>query len=328
VFPKILAMKILCFFCLCLAFTSQAQKIAIHEPEVDSSYIELHYSEWSLRAFGAIRYHNLILMNDRVKISFTPDSPFSIGAGFAYRFIVLDMGLRLNRNKDLSRFDFQSQLLIKHHLIELVLQNYQGFQKKVNGSGGGFREDLTSTIFTLNHLYNINNKKLTLSSALSGNKVQKKSAGTMLLGGYFSYNKVQADSVLFSGGDFNEFGEITNYEMINAGVYLGYAYTLVLPQKIFLFGSFSPGIGFNFAKINALETYEPPIFPAGKLNFRIAVGRYSDRTYVILALTTNLSFINLGYGNRYRQNAGNIKLVFGYRFKSKNIITKKIDETF
>jgi Domain of unknown function (DUF4421) len=330
-FSLIRFLKTLTIFCILLGSSQKikAQKIHIPEPEVDTSYIKLHYGEWSLRAFGALRYHNLTLKNDQNgKVRYTPDNPLSIGFGFAYRFIVLDLGLRLNNDKELTKLDFQSQLLIKNNLIEVVFQSYQGFQKKINGSSRGFRKDLKSTIFTLNHFYNINPRKLTLSSALAGNKVQRKSAGTLLLGSYLSYNKVTADSILFSGGDFNDFGKISNYKMLNLGAYFGYAYTLVLPKKMFLFGFVSPGIGLNFAKIDALETYTPPVFPAGKLHFRVAVGRYSNRTYVILGLTTNLSLINLGHGNRYRQNAGNIKLVFGYRFNSKNKITETIDKTF
>ncbi len=315
-----------------LSKKSAAQKIHISDPEVDSSFIQYNKKEWSLRAFGVTKFHNIILKNsDKTTIKYRPNNPFSFGLGFTYRFLIIDLGIVLNKKAQFENFDFQSNLLLKQNLIEFVFQKYQGFYQLIDKSDKLFRDDLKSTFFTINHFYNVNDKKLSLGTALAGNKIQMKSTGTVILGSYLSYNKIAADSSLVDFSNQPQFDRETRFktlEMYNVGAYFGYAYSLVLPKNFIVFSNLTPGIGFNFAEATGDETYKPPIFPAGKLNFRIAIGNYSKRIYTILGFNTNLSLINLGNGNSLRHNAGQIKLVIGYRMKKSNKIIETIDKTF
>jgi len=326
--------KALLVFCICLGISIKigAQVIPIPDPEVDSSYIKLDYNTWSLRAFAIIKYQSLVLSNSSgEQIKYTPTNPFSTGVGFAYRFIILDLGIRINKDKEFKRFDLQANLVFKKHMIEILVQRYQGFQTTLNNSEEYFRDDIISDLFNYNHFYNFNNKQLSLGSSYSGNKIQKKSTGTFIVGGYLSYSKIKADSTLIPtliDGDFTNIATLTEFSMVNIGAYFGYAYSLVLPHNFIFFGSASPGIGFNFTNATAYEDLQPPIFPAGKFHFRVSIGYYTKRIYTILGLTTNLSIVSLGEATRLRQNGGQIKLVFGYRFRSKIILTKTIDKTF
>ena len=326
--------KALLILCICLGFSIKigAQVIPIPDPEVDSSYVKVDYNSWSLRAFSVFKYHNLVFSNSSGgQIKYIPTDPFSVGVGFAYQFIILDFGIRINKDNTLARFDFQANLVFKKNMIEILAQRYQGFQTTIADSKEYFRDDITSTLFNYSHFYNFNNKQLSLASTYSGNKIQKKSTGTFLVGGYLSYSKIKADSSLvptFIDGEITNIDTSSEFSMLNIGAYFGYAYSLVLPHNFIFFGSISPGIGFNFADAKIDEDFQPPIFPAGKFHFRASFGYYTKRIYTILGLTTNLSVVSLGDGFRFRQNGGQIKLVFGYRFYSGNPVTETIDKTF
>ena len=311
---------------------ANAQKLKIPEPEVDSSYIELDYKRWSLRAFGVIKFHTIILKSDQGgKVKYTPTDPLSIGLGFSYRFLLIDIGIRLNKDNTLSRHDLQGSLLFKKSLFELIIQRYEGFQERADNSIDYFRNDLRSSLFAINYFYNFNNDKLSLGSVLAGNRIQIKSTGAFVLGGYFSFNQVKADSSLVSSSSdnpFNEYANFTNLKTINLGAYFGYAYSLALPYNFAFFTTLNPGLGFSFSKVEGSESYEPPVFPSGKLHFRASLGHYSKKVYIIFSFNTYVSFIRLGHGNRYWLNAGQLKLAVGYRMKSKNKITETIDRTF
>ncbi len=326
--------KALLFLCFSLvsAPKPKAQTIPIADPKLDTSYVQLDYDTWSLRAFGVIKYHNFVLSNQSgEKIKYTPINPFSVGLGFAYRFIIMDAGFRLNKDNRLTRFDFNANLVFNKNMFEILLQRYEGFEGTIGTSTEYFREDIRSTLFNINQFYNFNNKKLSLGSTLSGNKIQQRSTGTFILGGYFSYSKIEADWSLVPSSrekDFNKEADFTEYSAINIGAYFGYAYSLVLYEKYILFTSVSPGIGLNFANVKGIENYKPPIFPVGKLHFIASIGYYTKRIYIIMALSTNLFITSLGNENRLKQNAGQIKLAFGYRIYSKNPLTKTIDKAF
>jgi hypothetical protein len=311
---------------------ANAQKLNIPDPELDSAYVEVDYKQWSIRAFGVIKYHTVILKNNKGGVvKYFPTDPLSIGLGFAYRFLLIDIGIRLNKDNTLSRLDLHGNLVLKKNLIEVFIQRYEGFQERADNSINLFRDDLKSSLFAINHFYNFNNKKLSLGSVLAGNKIQKKSTGTFVLGSYFSYNQVKADSSIVNSSEqnsFNEFANFTNLKTINFGAYFGYAYSLVLPKNFAFFSTINPGLGFNISKSEGDETYTPPIFPSGKLNFRASLGHYAKRIYIILGFNTYLTFIKLGHGNRYTLNAGQLKLAIGYRMNSKNKITETIDKTF
>jgi len=325
---------IILFFGLGSSPKANAQKplIPIPEPEVDSNYIKLDYKKWSLRAFGVIKFHTLILKSDKGgKVRYTPTDPLSIGLGFSYRFLLIDVGIRLNKDNTLSRLDLQGSLVLKKSLIEVLVQRYEGFQERADNSIDIFRNDLKSSLFAINHFYNFNNKKLSLGSVLAGNRIQKKSTGTFVLGSYISFNQVKSDSSLVSsssGNSFNEYANFTNLKTINFGAYFGYAYSLVLPHNFAFFSSLTPGLGFSFTKVEDDVSYTPPVFPSGKLHFRASLGHYAKKIYIILSFSNYLSIINLGHGNRYQLNAGQLKLAVGYRMKSQNKITETIDKTF
>lgn len=325
---------ILILLCLWPGFsnTSNAQIVPISDPEMDSTYIELNYTTWSLRAFGAFKYHNLVISNNSGgKIKYVPTNPFSAGVGFAYRFIIMDIGFRINKDYRITRFDCITNLVFQKIMFEILTQRYEGFEEVIGTSEEYLRDDIKSTLISISQFYNFNNQKLSLSSTFSGNKIQKRSTGAFIIGSYFSYSKIESDSSLIPASvknQFNDSANFNNFSTLNVGAYFGYAYGLVLPGNFIFFSNLIPGIGFNFTTENDSETYMPPIFPAGKLHFRISCGYYTKRIYTILGLTTNLSVISLGDENRFRQNGGQIKLVFGYRFNSINPLTKTIDKTF
>jgi uncharacterized protein DUF4421 len=326
-------------FCLSIIAVNSvySQKIPLFkDPLVDSTYVDLLPGKWSLRAYSSAPYQVFSIRNKEndQQIKYRPNNILGIGLGFSYRFLVVDLGLNLKTKLSdaTSRIDLQMSLLMQKHLLDLYLQTYSGFEiAQAPTDQGEFREDIRSSALGINYHYNFNGKKLSFRSAFSGDQLQRRSTGTLTLGGYFSHYRLKADSSIIAPSSqiyFNEYTNITTSNHTGLGISSGFAYSFVFPMNFFLFTGASPGIGLNFGKVEADQSYTPPLGPELKLNVKTSFGYAGPRIYVICSFTSDYYFINLGHQNRFRYNPAKIKLVFGYRLQSKVKFLEKVNDNF
>lgn len=299
------------------------------EPEVDSSFVDLNYDKWSLRLTSMYKHQNLLFSNTSGEtVKYVPNDRTSAGVGFSYKNLVIDLGIRLlfNREDFTSRFDLQGELALKQHLVDVIVQRYKGFNKTNTLEQTTFRDDMRSWVLGMNYFYNFNHQKLSIRSVITGNRQQKKAAGSFLLGGFFSVQDLEADTSILTSldGDFNEFAMMENSALYNVGVLGGYAFILPITKEFFFFGGVSPGIGLNLGHVAGTRSYDLRLHPMGKVNTRAALGYIGSRWYSGVYYNSDYFIFNLDHDNLFRYNIGKFKLVLGYKFNAKGTLIEDI----
>lgn len=329
----------LVFLLFILGESLSAQKIPIlSDPKVDSNYIDLLSSQWSLRWIGAFRGFNYRLRDrDNARsLRYKPNNRIGVGMGVSYRAFIFDFGVTLKVEEQkfsTDRFNMQGTLALNQHFIDFNVQTLSGLDlDEPSEELIAFREDMKVSNVGINYFYHSNRRRLSLRSAFVGDRIQKRSAGAITLGGYFNWYRMEADSSVVPSpfrGNFKPESLLTRYESTSFGLSIGAAYTWVLPNKFFLFASPNPGIGINIGTLYTEQgQYDAPVGPNLKLLIKTAFGYAGDRWYASLSFTNDFYFFNIDNNNRYRYDPGRLKLAIGYRLRSKLKILEKADELF
>ena len=301
----------------------------------DSTYINAYPSKWSVRVYSASKYQQFHLVSQSIhsQLKYTPNKTYVLGVGVTYRRFSLDLGLSAfnshpynDKEHETSSGDFIGSLYSRSHLFEMYIQYAKGmFGKDVETgllqtpeSPYFFRPDLRTFNLGLDYNHLFNSKRITLSS-LTGTEIQKKSAGGLMIGTFFSSYALRADSSLVPDTLFSSFEEhirITDAYIFSAGIDAGFAYTLVLPAHFYITISAAPGISGSFADLKANNTWttsKDAFHFSYKLLVRSAVGYGGKKFYSVLALVYDKNFINTGHSNYFIYDITKVKLVFGYR---------------
>ncbi|MEQ9166773.1 MAG: DUF4421 family protein [Fulvivirga sp.] len=318
-------MKIASCFYLILstfAFSQATAQSLVKElsPKVDTTYVDLSYDSWSIRALGTYKYQNPVIKDAAGNVvRLIPKNPTSIGIGMAYKFLAVDIGIRLLLvSGDItSRFDLQGEASFGNHLADLTVQRYKGFDQE-GAMRSIFRNDIRSTVVGVNYLYNFNSKKLSIRSVFTGNRRQKKSAGSFTVGGFISVQDIAADSSIVAGEEgFDERAQLQNSRFNIIGIQGGYNYMLVLPYRFYVFGGLTPGMGLLNGEVTATDHYDINSRLVTKLNIRAAVGHNGQRFYSGIVYGSDIFFMNISADNKFNYNIGKLKLVIGYKFNRK-----------
>ncbi|HAF28144.1 MAG TPA: hypothetical protein DCG75_03760 [Bacteroidales bacterium] len=288
------------------------------------------------------KFHSIELENPDInkKLKYEPNGNTSIMLGFNYKWLGLGFNFSpgfLNKDDEIygesSRFDTQLNIYTKSFGIDAHLQYYKGFYLKnpdkfIDWQNDFYpqRTDLESLSFGLSAYYFFNNKKFSYKAAFNRTQVQKKSAGSFILGTY-----VNAIIVNSPGGfiptelpdSLLAFYNLDAYVTNSVGVSGGYTYTLVFLKNFFINASLVPGFGYrsatfqtneNDTKVNGSIT--------GSLNARVALGYegkhlYAGLTFVSFVDSYNYESISIS------SSTGNIRFFIGTRLNVGHLFKKK-----
>jgi len=312
---KNLLISILLSCLTCLHCHGQEDIMKSIAPEVDTNYVDLLYDSWSIRSVATFKYQNLILRNDNGDIiRFIPKDRTAVGLGFAYKFLAVDVALRLLLARDnfTKRFDFQGDIALQKHLVDINVQRYEGFEKR-GKTLTTFREDVRSWVIGLNYFYNFNHRKLSIRSVFTGNRRQKKSAGSFVLGGFISVQDLESDSTLSAGETGFDSGLIRNARFNLTGIQGGYTYLKTLPANFYLFGGIMPGMGLNNGFTRDANQNDINMEPMFKLSVNAAAGHIGKRFYGGVIYSADYFLLNIENRNNLDYNIGKIKFVIGYK---------------
>jgi len=301
-------------------------------PPPDSAYIEVLPNLWSLRVSATVKNQGNSIRSRESggTVRYRPNNILSLGLGFSYKFLVIDLGINLKLNKQdaTERFDFQGSIIGRKYLIDAFIQVYEGYKlANVTDAEQPFRDDLKVTNFGVNIMRTFGGSRLSIRSAFIGSEIQKRATGAFIAGGFFSNFHLRADSSIIPPervADFNEYANLVQIDLLNFGVGGGYAYSLVLPKNWFLFLAVLPGIGLNFGDLHAEKWYNPPVGPFIKIHARAALGRSSIKNYQIISFSSDFFFMDFGHENFYRYNFGKIKFIYGFRLENRKSPLRKV----
>ena len=222
----------------------------------------------SLWLFGINKEYlfTIVHMSSHKHLDFRPNSATKLGFGFNYKWLGLGFALNMPwaKNDDdvyghTTRIDLQINIFTRSFGMDISAQYYKGYyiaNPKDFMSWTKPQYPLLPNLATLSTeisgYYFTNNKKFSYRAAFVRNEIQKKSAGSFIIGGY-----LRADISDSPGGfipsDFpinlRDTFNIRNFSSANLGITMGYTYTFVFLKNFFINLSAVPGIGLKASKM-------------------------------------------------------------------------------
>jgi hypothetical protein len=265
-----------------------------------------------------------------------PTGSVNLGFGFNYKWfgIAFSFGLPSNQ-KDKEEFgetqkrDYQINIYTDAFVAQGNMQRYKGFHASeiTEGSNGivnGFAQTpIISSLETYSlgasAWYFFNNKKFSYKAAYVRNAIQTKSAGSTIVGLYYNLDVANANSSI---GDNlpdsiqNDF-DVAGYRSRTIGISAGYSYTWVIKKKLYVNGTFVPGIGLkNVSLETGSNTIEIKDGFTGRLAFNFAMG-YEAKHFLVGLRTFNSSRMFEADGLRISPTTNSVLLFVGKRFNVK-----------
>lgn len=261
--------------CTCLYFPLSGQKKTFLqkaggwlESENDTTYIEEHTKDITARLFGSRKYNYYDIVDNRngkdQEVLYRPNTPFNVGFGFNYRFIGINIAFNLpvinkqDKYGETKFLDLQSHLYTRRLVLDFYGQFYRGYYIANTNTLFGtpaatgpvmLRPDVKNMNLGLNVQYVFNSKRFSYRAAYLQNDYQKKSAGSLLIGGEIFGFRMKGDSSLIPSNipKENFFNDVKFYRtrIISTAANAGYAYTFVYKKHFFATVSLSGSLGVN-----------------------------------------------------------------------------------
>lgn len=300
----------------------------------DTNYITNYGNELALRLV-AVNKFNYFRLHDRInksRIRYRPVRDISLGVGVSYRWFALDitfsLGLRENSEFENTRsFDFQGRFYSSKQFISATIQYYQGYKF---GSLGGLsneinedskrREDIRTINFGLQYLFAINYTRFSLKAPFVFNEVQKKSAGSLIIGANFGIFTMVADSSVVPPELQNSFSPalyLQDLNILRAGVSFGYMYTFVFKKHFFVTLGIIPGINVNSGDYYNTKREFITLNVHGKFSSMNAIGYNGRRIHAGVNFTVDSYFSRLEEKMFAEIGHGKLSVFLGYRFTNR-----------
>lgn len=300
----------------------------------DTNYIYNYGNEIAVKLVSVNKY-NYFRIRDRINstsLRYRPVHDISLGMGVSYKWFALDitfsLGLRNNSEfENTKSFDFQGRMFSSKQFISTTIQYYQGYKlSSVVGTDvpvnekSTRREDIRTINFGLQYMYSFNYTKFSLKAPFVFNEVQRKSAGSTIIGASFSMFVMDADSSIVPpeiSSSYEPNLHLLDLNVLSLAVSLGYMYSFVYKEHFFLTLSLIPGINLNSGDyLTEARNMISPNFNF-KLNTMNAIG-YNGRKFF-----TGIHFLADGFFSRVDKKLtaeighGKASFFVGYRFGRK-----------
>ncbi len=322
------------------------QMICITHACRDTNYIKDFYTDYFIfRAYECTKFNNFKLINKGDKLVYKQNQHNDLGIGFNYKVLFLNIEFTIpftEKNRDIygttHSFDVQTYFYVKKFVVDIYTQFYQGYylnngNQELSGVQTPkviLRPDIKTTDLDANVTYVLNNDRFSFNAPFTQNEIQKKSAGSILLGGGIYFSKGKADSSfipsMMKNTDFFQGRRFNKFSYTSLGCNAGYAYTQVIRKHFYVMGALTGGPGIGYSVIQNFQTDQKD----GKLGItynasaKFAAGWSSDRyfagiTYLRLMTVNN----SVAADTREEGNSGNFQFTVAQRFKLKKSLIPK-----
>jgi Domain of unknown function (DUF4421) len=334
-------MKRTLFFISTLLCVSVFAQVEIDASPVDSTVSTDRYVDYSnqllLKVMTVVKSNKQVIenTNNSQSLKLSPYGISSLGFGFNYKWLGLGIAFGLPASDEdvakygkTKRFDFQLNIYSKKFVIDAFAQQYNGYYienptELTNWNETFFpqRDSMETISIGVGGFYVFNHKKLSYKAAYVRNAVQKKSAGSFLLGGFYNLDyagfKSGSNSYFipnyFPVAVQDTFG-LTGYKARSFGVSFGYSYTVVFLKHFFINASLIPGVGIKdltVGKTDGEEINEKGA--AARFVVRAALG-YENK-YFLMGLTTYTTTGTYEFdGFKIQPSTNNVKVFIAKRF--------------
>ncbi|AWW33124.1 signal protein [Echinicola strongylocentroti] len=295
----------------------------------DTSYFERFPEMVTGRMYMSRKYTGVDI-NDRLgeisTLRYRPNSTLNLGVGASYNVFTLNLALGFGflnpevGKGDTKYLDAQVHAYPDKWAIDGFAQIYNGYHLVPEGDFAienenyYYRPDMKVREFGASVKYVFNGEKFSYKAAFLQTEWQKKSAGSLLVGGEVFGGLAKGDSSLIpSQAMIDPSRDFDKLFFVEAGPNIGYAYTLVIDQHYFVMGSATGNIGVGFTNQYGLEKTTNWSVNANYF-LKASVGYNSERW----AVNANYVYskVRLAKNNDFNNSilTGNYRLNLIYRF--------------
>lgn len=310
---------------------------------VENIYYDEFTEKLLVKFTNSLKYTKLDITNKNTlkRLKLAPTGTLDLGLAFNYKWfgIGVSLGLPSGEMSDStkgksSRFDMQLSMYSKKFVVDALYQRYKGFH--VQNPGDFANWDSTTILPQLPAMENysigasayyiLNHKKLSYRAAYVRNAIQKKSAGSLLVGPFFNVDAASTENGFVPENlpqSVRDTFAIDFFSSTSYGLAVGYTYSVVIAKKMFINFSIVPGIGVKDLKtsLNGIPRASKKGVSA-RITYRFAMG-YEHRWF-LLGLTlygTQGAIVIDNY--EFSPGAGMLKLFVAKRFDVKGKGKKK-----
>jgi hypothetical protein len=286
-------------------------------------------------------------------LSFNPPTPtqsfqyrattsLNLGIGATYHAFTLNIGVGIskfnpyNEKGDTKYLDLQGYFYARKWNIDILGEFYRGLYLTPQGLAAPpgeiyyLRPDMGLSLFGFAGYRALNEKKFSYQAGLLQNEWQKKSAGSILIGGEIYYGAIYGDSTLMPTIIDPKASAlaIDRFHFFSFGPGVGYAYTFVINEHFFILGSATINLAFRYStEISSLYA-EHGSHLGFRPNYILHAGAgYNSDKWDLSVLWVDTELFMKGQNSNYSYTAGvgNYRLIYARRF-SLDRKTKKLLE--
>jgi len=330
------------------AYFGMARDDSTKQLKIDTTYIKDLSHKLSIRILSVNKFTSFDVKDNDIDslVSYSPNRNLNLGFGVNYKWFGLWLAFKfpfINNDDEkygkTKRFDAITSIFLRKLAIDVYLSTYKGFyienpEAYLPGWEEGMaypqRPDITTTKIGGSCTYTFKYRKYSTKAAYIQTEIQKKSAGSFLLGGFFSYFGIRGSSpfVPYELKDIYDPALLFNYlSVYGAGVTFGYSHTFVLWKKFYISFSLVPGIAIQGYEIDYEDGQEKKTgsFVAGRFLARAALGYNSEKSYAGFTASSDSYSGNTGDEQRNSLNyeVGVIRFFYGRRFNFPTFKKKK-----
>ena len=301
----------------------------------DSDYYTTYSHTLTTRIFLSKKYTSVTLPSaddHTTDLKYKPNEKLNLGIGFAYNNFSLNVGAGLGLlNPDQGKgktksFDVQLRLYPYKWAIDVLGIFHTGHYLEPEGYAAPYpntyylRPDIKLNLAGISAYRVPNAGKFSYHAAMIQNEWQKRSAGSLLIGGGAYYGLVKGDSSLVPSGvdkNFDQAG-VDKLRFFSAGPGLGYAYTLVIDKHFYIMGSAVANLDLNYATESGTDfsnnRFSATLVPL----FKTSIGYNSDKWDISANWAGNVFWIgSASSAESYFFQSGNYRLIFARRINLK-----------
>lgn len=330
---------VLVFIILCCTVCAMAQDEKSKTSKIDTLYIKDLSHKLSIRILSVNKFTSFDIKDNNADslIGYSPNRNLNLGFGVNYKWFGLWIAFNfpfINNDDEIygetKRFDAHTNIFLRKFAIDFYLSSYKGFYIEnpesylpewESGMPFPQRPDITTTKFGGSCTYAFKYRKYSTKAAFIQTELQKKSAGSFLLGGFFSYFGIAGDSSFVPyemQTIYNQELLFNNISVFGVGVTFGYSHTFVLWKKFYISFSLVPGVSLQGYEITYEDGQEAKTgtFFAGRFLTRIGLGYNAQKSYVGFTVSNDSYTGNSGKGQESSLNyeVGVIRFFYGRRF--------------
>jgi hypothetical protein len=301
--------------------------------EPDTTNILDLSDKFLIRIYTISKSNSLTIENELAgkALELLPNGQTNLGVGFNYKRIGLGVAFNTPISSESNRkygktkrLDIQGSMYGDKVGADGFFQLYKGYYNTNPGDFTEWSGDVQPQISNMRVLsvgligfYLFNSDTYSYRAAFVRDEVQRKSAGSFLLGVFGNYDESKTDNGFIPEefpDNIRTTIDIREFTNLAIGVSAGYAHNFAIREK-FIFGvAVIPGFGYQRVSILAIDgSPGKEDQPAAQLLTRVALG-YEHR-YFYLGITGSVNFRNIDFTPYdFRLATEQIRFIIGKRF--------------